>query len=543
MTFQLSKYILGMSGGPRGSHEPSVACINQNGEAIFNYEEERFNRFKSSISCFPTQAFKAALNDFNILPDDVKIISHPGATYKDMHQRWPLYLSHNFGFNCKHRFFHHQLCHASSAYYSSKFTDSLVISLDGIGDTCSGMVAYATDHKIIPIRFFKQNHSLGFFWAYICQLIGYDGLEDAYKTMGLAPYGKPIHDISQLISYQDGQFSLNTKFFEDKFKFISKHPSEPVYNNTLPDFMLNVPRRNSTQPISKEHIDIAASAQSWLEINLLSFFRHYQKLTSARNLCFAGGVALNSHFNGVLGSSNIFKSIYIPPFAGDSGLAIGSAQLAFARTNLQKPRPIESPYLGSCIASDDELIQLFNFGLSYKKTLPEISQYLAKNHVLGVYHGRAEAGPRALGNRSIIASPSDPIMKDIVNSKIKYREQYRPFAPVVLPKYYHDYFEPTSCNLDYMTAVVRAKPLAFEKCPAVVHIDGTARVQIASTDSFIYQLLSEFNRLTDLPILLNTSFNLKGEPNIESPRDAIRTFYSSGLDHVIIWPYILSKNS
>ena len=534
-----------MSGGPRGSHEPSVACIDDNGHPIFNYEEERFNRFKSSISCFPTQAFKAVLTDYEISSNEVKVVAHPGATYKDMHQRWPLYLNHNFGFNCKHRFFHHQLCHASSAYYSSPFTDSLVVSLDGIGDTCSGLVAYATDHKIIPIRFFKQHQSLGFFWAYICQLIGYDGLEDAYKTMGLAPYGKPIYDISQLITYQDGQFNLNTKYFEDKFKFISKHPSEPVYNNILPDFMHNLPRRNTTQPILQDHIDIAASAQSWLETNLLSFFRYYQKLTSARNLCFAGGVALNSHFNGVLGSSNIFKSIYIPPFAGDSGLAMGSAQLAYARANLKKPGPLESPYLGSVVSSADQLIQLFNsLGLKYKKTsLSAISQYLAKNHVLGVYHGRAEAGPRALGNRSIIASPTDPGMKDIVNSKIKYREQYRPFAPVILSKYYDYYFEPSACNLEYMTAVVPAKPLALEKCPAVVHIDGTARVQVASHDSFIAKLLIEFNRITDVPVLLNTSFNLKGEPNIESPRDAIRTFFSSGLDHLVIWPYILSKYS
>ena len=152
-----------------------------------------------------------------------------------------------------------------------------------------------------------------------------------------------------------------------------------------------------------------------------------------------------------------------------------------------------------------------------------------------------EAGPRALGNRSILANPNSPTMKDIVNSKIKYRESYRPFAPVILPEHYDHYFHPTACNLEYMTAVVNAKKIAFDNCPAVVHTDGTSRVQLATPGSAIYCLLNEFYKISSIPVLLNTSFNLKGEPNVESPRDAIRTFYSSGLDYLVIWPFIISK--
>jgi carbamoyltransferase len=539
----MSKYILGISGGPRGSHEPSVACVDDQGNVIFNYEEERFNRYKSSISCFPTFALRAAFKDFSISPSDIKLVSHPGATYKDMHDRWPLYLKHNFGIDCHHRFFHHQLCHASSAYYSSTFTDSLVVTLDGIGDRASGCVALAKDHKIIPICFFDKNQSLGFFWAYICQLIGYDGLEDAYKTMGLAPYGEPRFDLSDLISYDNGEFNLNSQFLEDKFKFISKHPAEPVYTQKLPSFMNDIPLRLHSDPLSQEHMDIAASAQNWLETNLIRFFQHYKELTGASNLCFSGGVAMNSHFNGVLGSSGLFSSIYIPPFAGDSGLAMGSAQMAYARTKLSKPSPISMPYLGSRSPQEQELENLFqSIGLAYKRvTVQQIAELLRDLKVIGLYAGRAEAGPRALGNRSIIASPINPEMKDIVNSKIKYREKYRPFAPIVLSEHYDEYFEQTACNLDYMTAVVHAKTAAKQSCPAVVHTDNTSRVQIALKGVLIHNILECFYELTSVPVLLNTSFNLKGEPNVESPRDAIRTFYSSGLDHLVVWPYIISK--
>ena len=536
-------YSFGASGGPRGSHEPSTACLDQDGNILFILEEERFNRFKSSISCFPTHSLRYVFNKFPHLLNSIRTVSHPGATYKDMHQRWPLYFQHNFGLDTCHRYFHHQLCHASSAYYSSPFDRALVVSLDGVGDNSSGCVAIAEDHKLIPLCFFSPTQSLGFFWSFICQLIGYDGLEDAYKTMGLAPYGTPKYDLSELISYSEGNFSLSETYFADKYKFISKHPSEPVYDQLLPCFMKGIPLRKYNQPITQTHMDIAASAQKMFEDLLLRFFDHYAQKTRIKNLCFAGGTALNSHFNGLLGDSNIFDKIYIPPLAGDSGLALGAAQLEYARSNLRRPQPINSPYLGSDNYDESDLSSLLDsLNLKYRKTcFVEVSHILNSAAVIGFFSGRAEAGPRALGNRSILASPRSHSMKDIVNSKIKYRESYRPFAPVILPDFYDEYFYPTSCNLEYMTAVVKAKKIAFENCPAVVHIDGTSRVQLATPGSAVYSLLSEFYNTCSIPVLLNTSFNLKGEPNVESPRDAIRTFYSSGLDHLVIWPFILSK--
>jgi len=539
----MEKLTLGCSGGPRGSHEPGIVLLDETSKVVFSYEEERFNRYKSSISCFPTTAIKAAIKKCDLNPSHIVDAVFPGATYKDMHSRWPLYLKHNFNIKAQTKAYHHQLCHAATAYFNSGFSKSLIICLDGLGDRASGLIAIGEDYRIKPIRFFRENESIGFLWAYLCQLIGYDGLEDAYKTMGLASYGKPKYDISEIASYSNGSIILNPLLFKPKGEFISKHPSEPIYNENMPSFMKNKKIRCSNEPLEDFHADIAASAQSWLNHNLMQLFSYYQKCTGMTSLCYAGGVALNSSFNGHLGDSDVFQKIYIPPCAGDSGLALGAAQIHWALKNKTQPTCINSPFQGRSYSEDEvnDFLKSVNVS-STEYTSREIAQLLKEKFVIAIFSGRSEIGPRALGNRSIIASPCEKSMQDQVNKRIKYRESYRPFAPIVLKEHYDKYFENSACNLNYMTAVVKAKSLTAIKAPAIVHTDHSSRVQICDPSTAIYDILIEFNRLTDCPILLNTSFNLKGEPNVESPSDAIRTFFSSGLDYLIIGKQLISKH-
>ena len=292
---------LGVSGGPRGTHNPGIAFVDSAGNTRFVFEQEKFNRYKNSISCFPTQALDFALNHKYFCDQEVKYITGSGASYEDMHKRWPLYFHHNFDIKAQYRPFHHQLCHAASAFYSSRFKKSLIITLDGVGDKSSGLIAVGEDYKIKTIRFLNTDESIGFYWAYICQLIGYDGLEDAYKTMGLAPYGRAIYDMSDILKYKKGFFKLNTTYIRNKYDFISKHPAEPVYCEKLPTFMKNKKIRIRSQEIEQDHKDIACSAQNHLTNILIKFFEYYQEKTDLDNLHYIGEtpelILLNDHIS------------------------------------------------------------------------------------------------------------------------------------------------------------------------------------------------------------------------------------------------------
>jgi len=536
-------YYLGLSGGPRGSHEPGVALVDEQGHVVYVYEEERFNRHKSSISCFPTCSLRSVLSRLSS-HDNIINAAVPGITYTDMHLRWPLYLDHNFGLNLAVKPFHHQLCHAATAYYSSNLDEALIVCLDGLGDRASGIIALGLGDNIKIKKYLPLSSSVGQFWALICQYIGYDGLEDAYKTMGLAPYGSPKYDLSSIFSYSEQRLTLDTSFILNKYDFVSKHPSEPVYSSRFPHFLSPEQRRRSIDPIRKIDQDIAASAQHHLENILLQFFSDLQKEYQVRRLCFAGGVAMNSHFNGVLQSSGLFDSIFVPPFPGDSGLATGCAQLAYHHATGSRPKPLHSAYLGSDYSPSEISDLLDNVGISYRRTTHrEVSQLLYQGSIVAMFQGRAECGPRALGARSILANPCIPGIKDKVNSLIKYRELYRPFAPVITLDALHRYFDVSSANCDYMSFAVQAKEHTRNLVPDVVHIDNTSRVQSAQPGTHIHHLLTCFSEFSRVPILLNTSFNLKGEPNVESPKDALRTFFSSGIEYLFISDFLICKAS
>lgn len=538
-------YILGISGGPRGSHEPSVCFLSEStGEILAVFQEERFNRFKSSISCFPTQALTKL---FSTYPDSIRkaIIStySPGYSYTDMKQRIPSYLSHNFGVFAAHTQLHHQICHAANAYYSSTFNHAAVVCLDGVGDRSSGFVGVCNNYRIKPVKFIPRDQSVGIFWSLICQYLGYDGLDDAYKVMGLAPYGQSLYSLHGLFDYVGNlNFSFNNEYVLDKYQRVSLHPAENICVTPLYDFGVPYTRRLPFHPLEQIHMDIAASAQMHLESVLTQFLIDVRRITGQVNLCLGGGVMMNSHFLGHLASLDIFENIYVSPTPGDCGLSMGAAQFAYAYAKKLKPLPLSSPYLGTSYTLADIKAELAVCSIPY--TLSDISDVvkdLIDGKVIGFFCGRAEIGPRALGSRSILALPNLASVKDLVNSKIKFRESYRPFAPVTISDEFPKYFTRHSINYDFMSATTTTTERARLDIPAVVHTDGTSRVQIADDSSPIGQVLHQLKRQGLPAVLLNTSFNLKGEPNVESPKDAIRTFYSSGLDCLYLEQLRVSK--
>lgn len=533
--------VLGVHGGPRGSHGAGISLII-NGKIKVCIEEERIMRFKNSISCFPKYSL-LKLKELNIINfKDIDYIAFSGSTYADMKKRWPIFLDHNFGINAKIFPVNHQVCHAANAYFSSKFQNSIIVSLDGVGDQSSGLIAIGKNNLITNEDFISSEGSVGFFWTLMCQIIGYDGLEEAYKTMGLAAYGDPNINLSKILSSSKKNFfKLNQSFIENKSIFISKHPSEKYYTKKLQDF-LKIKPRLPFESLRKSHINLAASAQKHLEDLLLSFFNELKNKYKIENLCFGGGVALNSKFIGYLNDQSNFKNIYIPPNASDSGLALGAAQYCYSKVFKKRPSPLLSVYLG--LEYSDKIKKAIDYsGYKYEKYSPKkLSKYLKRNKVIGFYTGRSEYGPRALGHRSIIASPINKNMKNTVNKKIKFREEFRPFAPIVTNKFFDQFFYRGSANYEYMSATIRAKKNTKKIAPAIVHIDETSRVQeIKNKDDPIYKLLNEFYNLTGCPILLNTSFNLKGEPIVETPTDALRTFASSGLDILVLEKYLIYK--
>ena len=538
--------ILGICGGPRGSHEPGIAIIKNN-QILLAIQEERVNRNKNSISCFPHHSLKQAFKRLDLKPSDIDIVAHPGITYTDMKVRWKNYLELNFGIKAKKYLpVNHQICHVNAAYYLSNLDDALIITLDGVGDRASGMVLSANrkDHKLNLIKEFINplETSIGFFWDTITQVIGFESLEEAYKTMGLAPYGKPKYDLSKFLSIKNGIPKLNSKFIGNQWKFTSFHPLEQRFDVKFLK-SINFKRRISLDKIRKEDCNLASSAQVHLEKIVFKLMKHYLRLTKKKNIIFTGGVALNSKMCGFLNENLPVNNFFVPQLPSDGSLALGAAIEAIKIKNRNKFR-VKSPYLGFKYTKKEitDAFKLTRMNIKNYDVSLAIKILKAKG-VIGFFNGKSEFGPRALGARSILALPKYPSMKDIVNSKIKFRESFRPFAPVVRDIDFDEYFYRGSGNYDFMNFVIKARSITSKVAPAIVHEDGTSRVQVLKkgTNNLLYNLLGSLKKTTGSGILLNTSFNLKGEPIVETPSDAIRTFYSSGLDALIMEDFILQK--
>lgn len=465
---------------------------------------------------------------------------------------------------------HHQ-SHASSCFYPSPFFESAILTMDGVGEWTTTAIAHGIGNKIKFLQEIHFPHSLGLFYSAITYFAGFKVNSGEYKVMGLAPYGEPKYvDLMKenLIDIkEDGSFRLNMKYFN--------YTHGLTMTNENFNKLFNRKPRKSESEITQFEMDLASSLQIITEEIVIKLAKTAKKLTGSKNLTLAGGVALNCVANGVLLREKIFENIWVQPASGDAGGALGVA-MAIYFDHLNKPRDadeindnMQGSYLGKAY-SDEEVKQYLDSINARYLYLPnqveycqKISQYLADQKVIGWHQGRTEFGPRALGARSIIGDPRSNKMQSQMNLKIKFRESFRPFAPAILREKISEYFEIDDIDSPYMLMVAPVKKdqrilmtkeqqqlfgieklnIARSKIPAVTHIDYSARIQTVDGkfNKKFYNLLKEFDKLTNCPILINTSFNVRGEPIVCSPQDSYRCFMRTEIDVLAIENFILLK--
>lgn len=435
----------------------------------------------------------------------------------------------------------HHLAHAASAYYPSGFEESLIFTLDGTGEIESSLVAIGNKNSINEIATSLIPNSLGALYLIITVFLGFKSLGDEYKVMGLASYGNPKtfrKIFGRLVTLSEiGQYYTPLLAKNELKDYLIKHLGKP---------------RGVDAKFEQRHADIAAALQESLNLAVLHTLKYYRDLTQQTNLSMAGGVALNCTMNGVIARSGLFKNIFIQPAASDEGCSAGAALYAYYNSDdLPDNNRLkwDDVYLGTEYSESDilEALDIFrNDVISVKsdEITKSVANLIADGKVVGWFQGRMEFGPRALGNRSILADPRNPDMKDKINEKVKRRESFRPFAPAVLEEDAKEYFDMTGLdNSPYMLFTVPVLKDKQDKIPAVTHVDGTSRIQTVSskTNLIFWNLINEFKKITGVPVVLNTSFNVKNEPIVCSPKDAIACFLSTNIDCVAIGEYIVKK--
>jgi carbamoyltransferase len=544
----------------------SSACIARDGELLFAVAEERLSRVKHDAS-FPNLAIQACL-DFAKIPgekvDEVcfgwqtvgKLYRHDLKLYAS--GRWPLdYLnllnstryflsmSHqesgaaafhqNFGATKAHmRFVDHHLAHALSAYGYSGFDDSAVVVMDGRGAWEATSIWHGRNGRLDHVQTINWPDSLGFFYARFTEFLGFTPNSDEWKVMGLAPYGKPGVDVS--------------KFIDASATPPRVHYGELMTRgNSLSKVVAALgPARVPESEITDHHKNIAFAVQDACEHAMISVVKLALQKTGARNLCLAGGVALNSKANGKIVASGLVEKFFVQPAASDDGVALGAALAPYLDSNGKLPnKAMRHGYWGPSF--DDAAIEsaLSTYKIKYVKLSDPAStaaQLLSQGKILGWFQGRMEFGPRALGARSIIADPRDPEMNAKVNNAVKFREWWRPFAPSFKKEAAPEYLESAHDSpFMILTAQVRAEKRSI--IPSVTHVDGSARPQTVEREvnPVYYRLIDEFGKITGVPVIMNTSFNLRGEAIVHTPTDAIRTFFSSGMDALVIGSFLVEK--
>ena len=545
--------ILGINGGVTPlQHEPSAALV-VDGEVIAAAEEERFVRKKNAPGLVPINAIAACLKTGKLTIRDIDLIVHPGETSKDLVQRIRLYMEHYFGFCPPVKLVNHQLAHMASAFYCAPYPEALCISYDGYGDDLSGALAVGDKNGLRILRTYNISESLGRFYSALTSYLGFEVAEAEYKVMGLAPYGRRHIDLSPIVHIEDDSFTIDPSYFRatdrtrsdgsgDESEPPIRSFSEPWYSKKLVE-LLGPPRRKG-EPIDQRHRDIAAAIQQAFEEATLTMVRRLRKEADIPYIALAGGCALNCKANGLIRKLPGVKGVFVQPAASDRGLALGAALLAASEKGEAKHK-LDHVFLGPEY-SDAEIRGAFDVaGVRYRRIddpSAKAAELLAEGNIIGWFQGRAEFGPRALGHRSILADPTRPNMKDEVNRRIKYREEFRPFAPAVLDTEANKIFD-LDVPSPFMTVAVDVRPEWRDRLPAVVHVDGSARVQTVSraTDPKFFDLIERFGQLRGAPVVLNTSFNVRGEPIVESPINAVATFAASGLNALIVENYLIEK--
>jgi carbamoyltransferase len=461
-------------------------------------------------------------------------------------------------------FSEHHLSHAASAFFCSPFEEAALLTVDGVGEWTTASMGVGKGTDLTLRREIHFPHSIGMLYSAFTAYLGFEVNEGEYKVMGMAPYGRPryVEQVRKLVRQaDDGSFRLDLDYFS------FPHSTTQTYNDRFAR-LFGPPRdgrrpfgapdgRGGEAPLDAEdqrHADVAASIQLVTEELLLTMARALQRETGLTRLCMAGGVALNSVANGRILRETPFEELYVHPAAGDGGGAVGAALYAYHAV-LGKPREfvMEHAYWGEEHGPHAVAAFLNDAGVAHERIddddarIDRVAGALAEGKVVGWSQGRFEWGPRALGNRSILADPRRAAMKDVVNTKIKFREPYRPFAPSVLAERAREFFElddpAGTYPARFMLLVTKVREDKRGVIPATTHVDGTGRVQVVVRDASptYHRLIERFADATGVPVLLNTSFNLRGEPIVATPADAYSTFRRSGLDLLVLGPYLVGK--
>tara|TARA_B100000787_G_scaffold170311_1_gene166224 strand:+ start:2450 stop:4285 length:1836 start_codon:yes stop_codon:yes gene_type:complete len=590
--------ILGIS----SYYHDSAAAVLIDGKIIFAAQEERYTRIKHDPS-FPTNAVKESLKycSLNLSEFDAVVFyekpfikferlvetylknapfgissflkSMPVWLKEKIFQKKMLFnnlkeIDKNFTSEDKIHFSDHHLSHAASAFFPSKFKNAIVLTVDAVGEWATTSVYKGKNNKLEKIKEIYFPDSIGLLYSAFTYFLGFRVNSGEYKLMGLAPYGKPIYKdliYKNLIKiFSDQSFELNQKYF-------NYQTGLTMTNSNFNQLFDRKPRKENEE-IDQKHMDIAASIQAVTEELMINITSELHKEYKIDNLCLAGGVALNCVANGeILRSKNNFKNIWIQPAAGDAGGALGAAlayYYSLDNDRIEIAEDEEDHMLGSFLGqsySDEEIKNTLNvLKVNYvrhedSELFKVVAKHLSEEMAIGWFQGRMEFGPRALGHRSIIADPRSEKMQKNLNLKVKFRESFRPFAPAVIEENLKEWFE-TNVPNSYMLLVSKVKSGKLLKnsiqskgfdqlndkrseIPAVTHVDNSARIQTVNekTNKRFYNLLKEFKKITNVPILINTSFNIRGEPIVSSVEDAFRCFMGTNLDILVCENYVISK--
>jgi carbamoyltransferase len=435
------------------------------------------------------------------------------------------------------------MSHAASCFLVSPYEEAAILTVDGVGEWATASFAVGKGTDITIFKEIRFPHSLGLLYSAFTYYLGFKVNSAEYKVMGLAPYGKPAHfdrimsDMIQL--NQDGSFKLNMKYFSYDYGLT-------MTNGAFDEFFGGPPRKPETWMTERE-FDIAASVQKVCEEVVLRMTRYIHQETGLQNLCMAGGVALNCVANGRVIRETPFKNLFVQPAAGDAGGAVGVAHYLYNTLEKQpRGKPWTHAYLGPAYEDKEIREYLDSAGAKYRvlsdaELVQATARLLSEGNVIGWFQGRMEFGPRALGGRSILADPRDPKMRDTLNMKIKFREGFRPFAPSVMADKASEWFE-IDCDSPYMLLVAQVRE-GKRVIPSVTHVDGSARLQTVTREEspLYYSVIEEFERLTGVPIIINTSFNVRGEPIVCTPHDAYLCFMRTNMDQLVVGHHLLEK--
>jgi carbamoyltransferase len=585
-------YILGIS----AFYHDSAACLIQDVDIVAAAQEERFTRKKHDHN-FPAKAINYCLNSQNLKPNDLALVAFydkPFLKFERILETYlafaplgfssfikamPLwikeklwmkeYIKSQIGYTGKVIFPEHHESHAASAFFPSPFKEAAILTMDGVGEWTTTSCGSGSGNKIDLFSEIKFPHSLGLLYSAFTYYAGFKVNSGEYKVMGLAPYGEPKYVpliFDHLIDLkEDGSFRMNMDYFN--------YCAGLTMTNSKFHDLFGGPSRIPESNLTQKEMDIARSIQDVTEEIVFRLGRHIHKETGSKNLCLAGGVALNCVANGKLLKQGLFENIWIQPAAGDAGGALGAALVGWYNYfgNPRTADNINDSQKGSYLGpefSDDEILSFLNDEeIPYQKfsddeLTSKVSDLIASEKIIGWFSGRMEFGPRALGSRSIIGDARSPKMQALMNIKIKFREGFRPFAPSVLEENVSDYFDLNSPS-PYMLLVADVKKERQKKMtdedeklfgidklnilrsdiPAVTHIDYSARIQTVNkkTNPLYHKLISDFNHKYGYAVIVNTSFNVRGEPIVCTPADAYLCFMRTNIDYLVLGNYLLSK--